>query len=376
MSEPSYARGMAGVIAGETAIATVGQEGHGLTYRGYSIFDLAEHATFEEVAWLLLKGELPTADELAGFESRLIAARDLPAPLRTVLEQLPGSSHPMDVLRTGVSTLGCLEPEPDEPAREDQGRIAERLIGALPSMLMYWYQFANSGQRIDTAVADGSVAGHFLRLLYGHAPDETQQRAVDVSLILYAEHEFNASTFTARITTSTLSDVYSTITGAIGTLRGPLHGGANEAAMELIEPLQDADEAERFIMEALARKDKIMGFGHRVYRVSDPRSDVIKAWSKKLADATGDDRLYPVSERIEQVMRREKNLFPNLDFYSASAYHFLGIPTELFTPIFVLSRVSGWLAHVFEQRGDNRLIRPGAVYTGLDERQWVPMKKR
>ncbi|MEM9414753.1 MAG: 2-methylcitrate synthase [Planctomycetota bacterium] len=376
MAETTYSRGMAGVIAGETAIATVGQEGHGLTYRGYPIFDLAEHATFEEVAWLLLRGELPTADELACFKQRLLAARSLPAPLRTVLEQLPLAAHPMDVLRTGVSALGCLEPEPDSPTADDQQRIAERLIGALPSMLTYWYHFAHHGRQINTAVEDGSVAGHFMHLLHGKAPDDTAQRAIDVSLILYAEHEFNASTFTARITTSTLSDVYSTITGAIGTLRGPLHGGANEAAFALINPLHDADDAERYIMEALARKDKIMGFGHRVYRVSDPRSDVIKKWSKTLADATGDTRLYPVSERIEEVMRREKNLFPNLDFYSASAYHFLGIPTELFTPIFVLSRVAGWLAHVFEQRADNRLIRPSAVYTGPAERDWTPIDKR
>jgi len=376
MAEQQYAKGMAGVVAGETAIATVGQEGHGLTYRGYSIFDLAEHATFEEVAWLLLHGELPTADELAGFRHRLLAARALPTALRHVLEQLPSSAHPMDVLRTGVSTLGCLEPEPESPTKEDQQRIAERLIGVLPSVLMYWYQFAHHGRQIDTGVEDASVAGHFLHLLYGHMPDDTQQRAVDVSLILYAEHEFNASTFTARVSTSTLSDVYSAITGAIGTLRGPLHGGANEAAYALIDPLKDADDAERHIMEALARKDKIMGFGHRVYRISDPRSDVIKGWAKKLADATGDTRLYPVSERIEDVMRREKNLFPNLDFYSASAYHFLDIPTELFTPIFVLSRVAGGLAHVFEQRGDNRLIRPSAVYTGPEERAWVAVEKR
>lgn len=376
MAEQTYARGMAGVIAGETAIATVGQEGHGLTYRGYSIFDLAEHATFEEVAWLLLKGELPTPAELAGFQQRIKAARSLPDPLRAVLEQLPKTSHPMDVLRTGVSTLGCLEPEPETPTLADQDRIAERLIGVLPSMLMAWYHYANAGKRIDTEVGDDSVAGHFLQLLYGHAPNETQQRAVDVSLILYAEHEFNASTFTARITTSTLSDVYSAITGAIGTLRGPLHSGANEAAMALIDPLKDTEEAEQYIMAALARKDKIMGFGHRVYRLSDPRSDVIKAWAKKLADVTNDTRLYPVSERIEEVMRREKNLFPNLDFFSASAYHFLDIPTHLFTPIFVLSRVSGWLAHVYEQRTDNRLIRPSAIYTGEEERPWVPAEKR
>ena len=376
MAEQTFSRGMAGVIAGETAIATVGQEGHGLTYRGYSIFDLAEHATFEEVAWLLLKGELPSAQELAGFQQRIAAARALPDALRTVLEQLPKTSHPMDVLRTGVSALGCLEPESETPGQEEQDRIAERLIGVLPSMLMAWYQFAHFGKRLETDVDDASVAGHFLHLLYGHTPNDTQQRAVDVSLILYAEHEFNASTFTARITTSTLSDVYSTITGAIGTLRGPLHGGANEAAMALIEPLQSPDEAEQYIMGALARKDKIMGFGHRVYKISDPRSDVIKAWAKKLADATGDTRLYPVSERIEQVMRREKNLFPNLDFFSASAYHFLDIPTPLFTPIFVLSRVSGWLAHVFEQRGDNRLIRPSAIYTGAKDRAWVSADKR
>ena len=365
--------GLEGVIAGNTAIATVGKEGKGLTYRGYSIYDLAEHSTFEEVAYLLIYGQLPSASQLSEYKNTLRRLRGLPGPLKTVLEQIPRDIHPMDVMRTGCSMLGTLEPE---GKGRDQIAVANRLTGCFSAMLLYWHHFANSGKRIETETDDDSTAGHFLHLLQRKKPDELHRRAIDVSLILYAEHEFNASTFTARTIVSTLPDFYSAVTGAIGALRGPLHGGANEAAMELIEQYRTPDEAEKGILALIAAKKLIMGFGHRVYKISDPRSDVIKAWSKKLAAAHGDERLYPVSERIEQVMRREKKLFPNLDFYSASAYHLCGIPTAMFTPLFVVSRITGWAAHIIEQRADNRLIRPNADYIGPDPRPFTPIGKR
>jgi 2-methylcitrate synthase len=365
--------GLAGVVAGETAIATVGKEGKGLSYRGYSIHDLAEQATFEEVAFLLLYGHLPLIKELDSFKARLIHGRALPGSLCQTLKAIPKTAHPMDVLRTGCSMLGVLEPETSFGQQHEK---AERLLASFPSMLAYWYRYANEGVEIDFESTDDSIAGYFLEKLLGTTPSDLHRRAMDVSLILYAEHEFNASTFTARVCTATLSDLFSAITGAIGTLRGPLHGGANEAAMELIEKFQTPDEAEAGVMEMLANKTLIMGFGHRVYTISDPRSDVIKAWAKRLSDECGDTVLYPVSERIEAVMWREKKLFPNLDFYSASAYHFLGIATELFTPIFVLSRITGWAAHVFEQRSNNRLIRPGADYIGPDDQEFVVIEKR
>ena len=365
--------GLAGVIAGRTAIATVGKEGKGLTYRGYSINDLAEQTTFEEVAFLLIYGLLPTKSELSDYKEVLRRQRGLPGPLKAVLEQIPAGAHPMDVMRTGCSALGTLEPEGQS---RDQVAVANRLTACFSSMLLYWHHFHASRKRMDTATDEDSTAGHFLRLLHGKKPDELKRRAVDVSLILYAEHEFNASTFAARTITSTLPDFYSAVTGAIGALRGPLHGGANEAAMELIERFSTPDEAERGVLELIAAKRLIMGFGHRVYKISDPRSDIIKAWSRKLAEAAGDERLYPVSERIEQVMRREKKLFPNLDFYSATAYHFCGVPTPVFTPLFVVSRITGWSAHIIEQRGDNRLIRPTAEYIGPEPRPFVPISKR
>lgn len=373
MSETINNAGLAGVTVGTTAIATVGKEGAGLTYRGYGIDDLAENTSFEEVAHLLLHGELPDRKALDAFDDRLKRSRGLPAHLRTALEQLPAHSHPMDVMRTGCSVLGCLEPE---GSPERQLDVAERLLAAFPSMLMYWYHFAHDGKRIDVETGDDSIAGHCLHLLHGRAPSELHRRAMDVSLILYAEHEFNASTFAARVCTATLSDFYSAITAAIGTLRGPLHGGANEAAMELIERFGSADEAEKGLRNMLADRAKIMGFGHRVYKDSDPRSDIIKGWSRRLADEIGDDTLFAVSERIEKVMRDEKKLFPNLDFYSASAYHFLGIPTELFTPVFVISRITGWSAHVAEQRANNRLIRPSADYDGPAQRPVPPLDQR
>ncbi len=365
--------GLEGIVAGRTALCTVGKEGVGLTYRGYTIEDLATLGTFEETAYLLLYGKLPTKTELSEFQDRLLAHRALPPALARVLEEIPQNTHPMDVLRTACSMLGCLEPEVDFA---DQYRAAERLLACMPSCLLYWYRFHSDSQRIDVRSKESSIAGQFLHLLHDRPPSELHQRAMDVSLILYAEHEFNASTFTARIVTSTLSDYHSAITAGIGALRGPLHGGANEAAMELIDRFTTPEEAEAELMQMLVKKEKIMGFGHRVYKKCDPRSDIIQAWSKRLCDEAGDHRLYPVSERIEGVMRREKGLFPNLDFYSASAYRCLGIPTAMFTPIFVLSRIAGWSAHIFEQRSDNRLIRPSADYVGPETLEWKPMEAR
>ncbi len=370
---PKKTGGLAGVVAGQTSIATVGKEGKGLSYRGYSIHDLAEHGTFEEIAFLLLFDHLPLQKELDSFKARLRSRRSLPDSLMSMLRDIPKTAHPMDVLRTGCSMLGVLEPE---TSPDLQVSTAERLLGALPSILLYWYRFTHDDTEIDFNSEYDSIAGYFLDKLSDNEPNEVHVRAMDVSLILYAEHEFNASTFTARVCTATMSDIYSAITAAIGTLRGPLHGGANEAAMELIEQFSTPDDAEAGIMERLTNKSLIMGFGHRVYTISDPRSDVIKGWAEKLGESVGDTVLYPVSERVEEVMWREKGLFPNLDFYSASAYHFMGIPTGLFTPIFVLSRVSGWAAHVFEQRSNNRLIRPGAEYIGPDSREFVQINDR
>ena len=376
MTTISSSAGLAGVIAGQTVLSTVGQEGCGLTYRGYAIEDLAAHATFEEVAWLLLRGDLPTQRTLDEYRQRLKGLRELPSSLKSVLEQLPLTTHPMDVLRTGCSALGCLEPEGDTSDATKQFDIADRLLATFPAMLLYWHRFHSEGTRMETSSNEGTIAGHILHLLHGHAPDPVHQRVLDVSLILYAEHEFNASTFTARVVTSTLADFYSAITAAIGALRGPLHGGANEAAFELINRFETPDEAERGVMELLARKEKVMGFGHRVYRTEDPRSTVIQQWAKRLSREVGDTRLYPVAERIEAVLRREKKLFPNLDFYSAIAFHHLGLPTRFFTPLFVFSRTSGWAAHVLEQRADNRLIRPMGEYVGHAPRPYLPIHSR
>lgn len=371
--KPTNNAGLRGQSAGSTALCTVGKSGSGLTYRGYDIHDLAEHARFEEVAYLLLKGKLPNQAELDAYVTRLKGLRALPEPLKAVLEQIPADAHPMDVMRTGASMLGNLETEASFSEQQDQ---ADRMLAAFPSIINYWYRYSHDGVRIETETDDDSVGAHFLHLLHGEAPSELHARVMNVSLILYAEHEFNASTFTARVCASTLSDIHSCVTGAIGTLRGPLHGGANEAAMDMIEDWKTPDEAEREILGMLERKEKIMGFGHAIYRESDPRNALIKQWSKKLAEDVGDDRLYPVSERVESVMWREKKLFCNADFFHASAYHFMGIPTKLFTPIFVCSRVTGWTAHVFEQRENNRIIRPSADYTGPEKLDWLPIGQR
>ncbi len=373
MTDKKKTGGLAGVSAGETQLCTVGKEGAGLTYRGYDIYDLADRASFEEVAYLLLYGKLPNNRELAAYVKTLRSLRSLPAQLKQVLEMIPGDTHPMDVLRTAVSLLGNFEPEGDF---SNQSRVADRLLACLPSMLLYWHRFHTDGKRIDVETGDDSVSGHFLHLLHDKKASELHRKSLDTTLILYAEHEFNASTFAARVITGTLSDMHSAVTGAIGALRGPLHGGANEAAMELIQKFKSPDEAARGVRGMLARKERIMGFGHRVYTVSDPRNSVNKKMSKMLSEEVGDAHLYAVSEAIEKVMWDEKKLFANADFFAASVYHFIGIPTYLFTPIFVCSRITGWAAHIMEQRANNKLIRPAADYIGPPLQKWQPIEKR
>ena len=366
--------GLEGVVVGDTAISTVGKEGVGLTYRGYDIHDLASHSTFEEVAYLLVYGQLPTLTQLQTYRDRLVKLRRLPNELKLLLETIPGSAHPMEVLRTGASMVGMLE---SESSIYTADKISDRLIACTPSMLLYWYHFHRNNSRLDTwNCEEQTVAGFFLQLLTGKKPEEDQRRAIDVALILYAEHELNASTFSARVTASTESDFYSAIVSAIGTLRGPLHGGANEEAMRLVQLFKTPEQARIGVTEMLAKKQKIMGFGHRVYKISDPRSDIIKAWSQKLSTRSRDGYLFAVSEEIEKVMWEQKKLFPNLDFYSATTFHFCGIPTPLFTPIFVMSRLSGWSAHIIEQRAHNRLIRPEADYVGPAPRAYPPIKDR
>jgi len=365
--------GLRGQIAGQTALCTVGKTGAGLTYRGYDVRELAAECDFEEVAYLLFYGELPNIQQLADYKNRLKTMRDLPQALKEVLERIPASAHPMDVMRTGSSVLGTLE---SELSFDQQRDVAERLMAAFPAIMCYWYRFTHDGVRINCTSDEETLGGHFLALLHDKKPSDLHVKVMNVSLILYAEHEFNASTFTARVCASTLSDLYSCVTGAIGSLRGPLHGGANEAAMDMIEQWKSPEEAREAILGMLERKDKIMGFGHAIYSESDPRNEVIKVWAKKLADEVGDTVLYPVSVAVDETMWEQKKLFPNADFYHASAYHFMGIPTKLFTPIFVCSRVTGWASHVFEQRSNNRIIRPSAEYIGPEQRKVVPIAQR
>lgn len=365
--------GLRGQSAGETKLCTVGKSGSGLTYCGYDVSDLADNATFEEVAYLLFNGELPNQQQLDLYKTELAEKRDLPEALKSVLKLIPADAHPMDVMRTGCSFLGNLEPESDFT---QQNQAANRLLAAFPAIMCFWYRYSHQGVEIDCNSDEPSLGGHFLKLLTGKSPSSQHQKVMDVSLILYAEHEFNASTFTARVCASTLSDMYSCVTGAIGSLRGPLHGGANEAAMDMIQQFTSPSDAKEKMAGMLARKEKIMGFGHAIYRESDPRNVIIKAWSEKLATEYGDSSLYDISVACEEFMWDTKKLFCNADFFHASAYFYMGIPTKLFTPIFVCSRLTGWAAHVMEQRSNNRIIRPSADYVGAEPRKVSPIAQR
>ena len=365
--------GLRGQVAGKTSLSTVGKAGKGLTYRGYQIEVLAEKASFEEVAYMLLYGNLPNQEEFNTYSEKLKKLRALPNELKEVLENIPASAHPMDVMRTGCSMLGNLEPEGEF---KNQNSSADRILASIASIIVYWYKFSHEDIKVDLETEYETIGGHFLSLLTGKEPSEDDIRCLDISLILYAEHGFNASTFTARTCASTLSDIHSCITGAIGTLRGPLHGGANEAAMEMIEKYSSREEARQAVLEMLEKKEKIMGFGHAVYSTEDPRNKIIKSWAEKLSKAGRDETLYQVSEEIEKTMDEEKNMFANTDFFMASAYHYLGIPTKLFTPLFVIGRTSGWAANIFEQRADNRIIRPSEEYIGPDHSDWVDIENR